>query len=128
MNTSISLVSDNESHDCETPSEQLRKSTKIEYPNEILRNLRLTNVNMLTCAQLNISSVRNKYDLLTDIVNNKIDILMISETKLYSSFPTRQFHIHGFSEPCRFDRNSSGGRLLLYVWDDVPSNYLGKWQ
>ena len=39
----------------------------------------------------------------TDIVNNNIDILIISETKLDSSFAKAQFQIHAFSEPYRFE-------------------------
>ena len=42
---------------------------------------------------------KNKFDSLDNIINNNIGILMISETKLDPSFPTGQFHIHGFSEP-----------------------------
>ena len=48
----------------------------------------------------------------------------MSETKLNSSFPTGQFHIHGFSEPYRFDRNSSGGGILLYIHEDIPSKLI----
>ena len=55
-------------------------------------------------AQLNINFVTNKFDSLVFVVNNNSDILMISETKLDSSFFTRQFSIHGFSEPYRFDQ------------------------
>ena len=40
----------------------------------------LKNVNRLACAQLNINSIRNKFDSLVDIVKSNIDILMISET------------------------------------------------
>ena len=65
-------------------------------------------------AQLDANSIRNKFDSLVDIVNNSIDIPMSSEAKLYPSFPTRQFHIHGFSEPYRFETNGSGGGTLLY--------------
>ena len=49
---------------------------------------------------------------------------MISETKLHPSFPTGQFHTHGFSEPYRFDRNSSGGGILLYIREDIPSKLI----
>ena len=58
--------------------------------------------------------------MLVNIINNNIDILMISETKLDPSFPTRQFHIHGFSELCRFDRNGNCGGILLYICEDIP--------
>ena len=49
---------------------------------------------------------------------------MISETKLDPSFPTGQFHIRGFSEPYRFDRNGNGGGILLYIREDVPSKLI----
>ena len=66
----------------------------------------------------------NKFDSLINIINNNIDIFMISETKLDPSFPTGQFHIHGFSEPYRFDRNSNGGGILLYIREDIPSKLI----
>ena len=68
-----------------------------------LRNLRLKNHNRLICAHLNINSVRNKFELLINIIKDIIDILMISETKLDSSFPKGQFQLHGYSEPYRLD-------------------------
>ena len=49
---------------------------------------------------------------------------MISETKLDPSFPTGQFHIHDLSEPYRFDRNSSGGGILLCIHQDIPSKLI----
>ena len=67
--------------------------------NTILKNLRLKNVNRLICAQLNINSIRNKFESLKEIVSTNVDILLICETKLDSSFPRVQFHIHGFGEP-----------------------------
>ena len=49
-------------------------------------------------AQSNINSIRNKFDSVTNIIKNNIDILIISKRKLDPSFITGQFHIHGFSE------------------------------
>ena len=49
---------------------------------------------------------------------------MTSETILDPSFPTGQFHNHGFSEPYRFDRNSSGGGILLHIREDIPSKVI----
>ena len=37
-NIAIAPVSDDNSHDRETPNKRSRKSTKIEYPNEVLQN------------------------------------------------------------------------------------------
>ena len=62
--------------------------------------------------------------MLVNIINNSIDILMISETKLDPSFPTGQFHIHGFFEPYRFDKNSNGGGILLHIREDIPSKLI----
>ena len=112
---------DKKSHSCETPNKGSTESVQTGDPKEILKNLRLKKVNRLICAQLNINSLRNKFESLINIINNNIDILMISETKLDLSFPTGQFHIHRFSEPYRFDRNSSGGGIILYIREDIPS-------
>ena len=46
---------------------------------------------------------------------------MVSETKPYSSFPESQFIIEGCSHPCRYDRNSNGGGIFLFVREDVPT-------
>ena len=88
--------------------------------NTILKNLRLENVNRLVCAQLNINSIRNKFESLKEIVSTNVDILLIWETKLDSSFPRTQFHIHGYGEPYRFDRNGKGGGILLNIRDYIP--------
>ena len=39
--------------------------------------------------------------MLREIVRNKLDILLISETKVDPLFPTSQFAIEGFSSPFR---------------------------
>ena len=49
---------------------------------------------------------------------------MISETKLNDSFLTAQFLHHGFSAPHRLDVKSKGGRILLYIREDIPSRLL----
>ena len=90
----------------------------------ILKNLRLKNVNRIICAQLNINSIRNKFESLKEIVSTNVDILLICEKKLDSSFPRAQFHVHGFREPYRFDRNGKGGGILLYIWVDIPSKLI----
>ena len=71
-------------------------------------------------VQLNIVSIKNKFESLREIVSTNVDILLICEMKLDSSFPRAQFHIHGFGEPYRFDRNGKAGGILLYIHDDIP--------
>ena len=78
----------------------------------------------LILGQLNINSVRNKFDGLKLVIDNKIDLFLISEAKLDDSFPMEQFLMEGFATPYRHDRNSKGGGLLLYIWEDIPSKRL----
>ena len=60
---------------------------------EKLKTTRLKNPNRLTIAQLNINSLRIKFDSLVRMLHINLDILLISETKIDSSFPTAQFQI-----------------------------------
>ena len=95
----------------------------ISDPFEKLKNTRLKNPNRLIIAQLNINSLRNKFDSLVRMLHNNLDILLISETKIDSSFPTTQFQIEGYTT-YRLDRNTNGGGILLYIREDIPSTLL----
>ena len=46
---------------------------------------------------------------------------MISETKLDSSSPNAKSYMKSYSKPCRLDKNSKGGGIILYVREDIPS-------
>ena len=85
-------------------------------------------MNKIIVGQLNINSIRNKFDFLAQQVKGNIDILMISETKLDESFPVGQFLIAGYSVPFRFDRNGNGGGILLYIKEDISSKLLSIYQ
>ena len=74
-------------------------------------------------AQLNIYSLRNKFESLVRILHNNLEILVISETKIDSSFPTVQFQIEGYIT-YRLDRNANGEGILLYSREDRPSTLL----
>ena len=50
-----------------------------------------------------------------------MDIILLSETKLNDTFPVSQFLIHGFNAPYRADRTASGGGLLLFVREQLPT-------
>ena len=94
----------------------------ISNPFEKLKNTRLKNPNKLIRAQLNINSLRNKFDSLTRMLHNNLDILFISETKIDSSFPTTLFQI-GYTT-YSLDRNANDGGILLYIREDIPSTLL----
>ena len=79
-----------------------------EEPFSVLTNLKLRNVNRILCAQININSIRNKSDQLKSMISGKIDILVITETKLNDSFPEAQFFLEGYTMPYRLDRSEHG--------------------
>ena len=93
---------------------------------EKLRKLKLKYWNRLIIGSLNINSIRNKFDMLSDIMNNKLDILIVLETKLDSSFPDAQFKITGFTGPYRLDRDCNGGGVMIYVTERISSRELRK--
>ena len=62
-------------------------------------------------GHLNINSIRNKFEMLSMSVAQYVDILVLSETKLDSTFPSFQFLINGFSVPHRLDRNTKGSGI-----------------
>ena len=92
-----------------------------EVPNssEILKKVKLNNVNRLVIGHININSLRNKYEYLKTQIKGNIDILVITESTLGESFPTQQFAIDGYSLAYRFDRNINGGGVVIYIREDI---------
>ena len=89
-----------------------------------LKKLRLRNIGRLTIGYLNINSIRNNFDPLKETVSQNLDILMVAETKIDDSFPKEQFHIEGYADPLRLDRNGEGGGLLVHVKSDITMRQL----
>ena len=90
----------------------------------ILTSIREHNYHKLIFAHLNISSVKNNIDLLAEQGASNIDVFMIPGTKIDESFPVGNVLLPGFSVPYRFNRDSNGGGILLYVREDITSNFL----
>ena len=89
-----------------------------------LKFIRRDNVNKIIIAHLNINSIRNKFNFLVEKINDNVDLLMVSETKLDDTFPTDQFIIDGFNAPFRLDRNGNGGGIMLFVREGIPAKFL----
>ena len=89
-----------------------------------LHQIRIKNANRLIIGHLNINYLRNKFEMLEELIKDKIDIFLISERKLDSSFPSGQFVIKGYIKPFRLDRNQKGEGLLLYVREGIPCKIL----
>ena len=92
--------------------------------NSILKNLTLKNSEKVIVGHNNLSSPRNKFELLTEMVQHKVDLLMISETKLDSSFQDAQFNPKSYLKSHRLDRNSKGGGIILYFREDISSKLI----
>ena len=72
---------------------------------------------------LNINSLSSKFDDLK-VISGMFDILITAETKLDDTYPISQFHIDGYSMSYRYDRTRNGGRVIIYVREDIPSKIL----
>ena len=64
------------------------------------------------------------FEMLTSLIANETDVLLLSETKLDETFPLEQFLISGFAKPLRLDRNSKGGGIMLFIRDNIPFRLL----
>ena len=51
--------------------------------------------------KLNINSVKNKFEVLSDQVKGNIDVFVVSETKIDDSIPNGKLLIDEFSTPYR---------------------------
>ena len=63
------------------------RGIKNSLKNDTFNEIRQKNLNRIIIAHLNVNSIRNKLEMLKEVVGNKIDILLISETKLEDTFP-----------------------------------------
>ena len=115
--------SENESSNSD-PNYAIRKNDSSAEFVASLEKLCLENINRLIFGHLNIKSIRNKLGLLTNVIQGKLDILLVSETKIDIYFPSGQFIIPGFATPYRFDRNRKGGGLLFCLREVVARLFL----
>ena len=117
----IDLLPDLNVENCEADSAVENGANEfIEY----LQNLRIETSGNFLIGHLNINSIRNKVDMLSYMIGNKIDVLMISESKLDGIFPTSQFVIDSFTEHFRLDRTRNGDGILLYVKNNIAATLL----
>ena len=82
------------------------------------------NMQKIAVEQRNINSIRIKFNPLMASVAKNIDISLITETKIASTFPVNHFYLNGYNAPYRNDRNTNGGDILVYVRDDIRSRII----
>ena len=61
-----------------------------------LTSIRLKCPKNIILSYLNINSIRNKFNDLSYLLKDKVDLLTIAETKIDESFPTGQFIMPGY--------------------------------
>ena len=88
-----------------------------------VNNYTLENPKNITLGHLNVNSLRNKFITIEELIKSKLDIFLVSETKIDHSFPNQQFSIAGY-KTYRRDRNSFDGGLLFYVNENIPCREL----
>ena len=96
------------------------ESQKRKSFTDSLFNISKHHSNKIVLAHININSLTNKFDVLTNGFTGYIDTLMISKTKLDDKFWHSLYHLKDFS-----DRNSHDSGILVYARDIILSN-LGK--
>ena len=87
---------------------------------ENLYSVRKSHLNNLIIGHLNINSLSPKICEVRALQRLcKLDVLVLSETKLDGSYKQETLHIDGFS--CvRQDKRSNSGGLLVYISKDIP--------
>ena len=81
-------------------------------------------MNRVVIAHLNINSFGNKFESLIQQTATSANILMISDTKLDSTFPAGQLLINGYNEPFITAWDGQGGEIILNVREDITLKLL----
>ena len=95
----------------------------IEKKSDFLRNLRVEKMNRLIIGNLNINSISNKFDQLKLFVQGKVDIIIVTETKLDSTFPASQFTIDDYSERIVLTETEMEVEFLTIFEKTYQANY-----
>ena len=88
--------------------------------------MKQANLNYPFISYPNLNSLRYKIiDIREVLCKAQLEIIALSETKLNSEFPDAQFKIDGYHfPPFRKDRDENGGRLVIFVRNDIITRRL----
>ena len=81
---------------------------------------RLQNPKNIVIGHINVNSLKSKFDVVEELVQNKVDIWFLSETKIDETFPNQQCMINGY-KLFRRGRNCHGGGVLCYINENISS-------
>ena len=100
-------------------TEPYLSTNSLSNQSDALTEIRIKNPKQLIIAHLNINSLRNKFDQLKILVQDKIHILVLTRNKLVDTFPGFEFHIPGHKVPFRKDKKKLGGRTKVFLRADI---------
>ena len=89
-----------------------------------LRENKKSHQKCVTLGYLNINSIEKSFSDISCLIENNLDIFIVAETKLDSSFPESLFLVEGMTKPCRLDIPTKKGALLVFVNKDISSKCL----
>ena len=89
-----------------------------DNPLQVLKKLKLSNVNRLIIGGININSTKGKFDAFKLWVKGNIDIIVVVESKIDVSFTQQQFAIEGYHLPFRRDV-SLPLKGIIYLSDEM---------
>ena len=107
-------------------SNEIRKEVKNGKDHDafsLLRNQRLDYPKNVIFGHLNINSLRNKFESISELITGKFDIFLINETELDASFPSNHFAMSGYKF-VRKNRSKFGGGIAFYINDQLPSRIM----
>ena len=83
VNVSVNYNDESVSYENEERvSSSISSNAHSEFFGDKLKAMCLSNVDRIIVAQINVNSIRNNFDALMTGIQNKVGILLISETKL----------------------------------------------
>ena len=94
------------------------KNTGIAF--QSVQKQRLQNPENIVIGNLNVNSLRNNIEAVEELVQNKVDICFLSETKIDESFPNQQIMINGY-KLFHKGRNCHSGGILYYINENILS-------
>ena len=77
-------------------------------------------------VQLIINASKNIFDVLKNLVAGNVDILVITKSKIDSTFLSSEFYIYGYAKPFRCDRNKNAGGVIIFIRGVIPGKELKK--
>ena len=80
----------------------------------------MRNPKNIVTGHLNVNSLKNRFEAVEELVQNKVVICFLFEIEVNRTFPNQKFMLNRYKLLCR-DRNCHGGGILCYINENIPS-------